>query len=113
MVERAGFEPAKSKTPELQSGPVGRLGNLSLFRPQLSWINPSLSTHLCKFPAFLVHFKRPVLFFAASATQPPPFIVVLYTMPNDLTHRCVLSEFTHLLCTIFLSGIFNWMRGFI
>ena len=29
LVERAGFEPAKSKTPELQSGPVGRLGNLS------------------------------------------------------------------------------------
>ena len=29
LVERAGFEPAKVKPPDLQSGPVGRLGNLS------------------------------------------------------------------------------------
>ena len=28
-MERAGFEPAKVKPPDLQSGPVGRLGNLS------------------------------------------------------------------------------------
>ena len=35
MVERAGFEPAKVEPPDLQSGPVGRLGNLSEFNIEL------------------------------------------------------------------------------
>ena len=30
LVERAGFEPAKALPPDLQSGPVDRLGNLSI-----------------------------------------------------------------------------------
>lgn len=30
MVERAGFEPAKAEPPDLQSGPVDRLGNPSI-----------------------------------------------------------------------------------
>ncbi len=32
MVGRAGFEPAKVEPPDLQSGPVGRLGNLPMCR---------------------------------------------------------------------------------
>ena len=30
LVEGAGFEPAKALPPDLQSGPVDRLGNLSI-----------------------------------------------------------------------------------
>ena len=32
LVGRAGFEPAKVEPPDLQSGPVGRLGNLPMCR---------------------------------------------------------------------------------
>jgi hypothetical protein len=41
LVERAGFEPAKVKPPDLQSGPVGRLGNLS-FDEEVIIFNPRL-----------------------------------------------------------------------
>ena len=43
MVERAGFEPAKVKPPDLQSGPVGRLGNLSFDEEVIIFDNNKIS----------------------------------------------------------------------
>lgn len=52
MVEGAGFEPAKVKPPDLQSGPVGRLGNPSNFMTKiLNQLNTNL--YLDNFAEFL------------------------------------------------------------